>query len=187
MERFATFLSNKLIVYGLNPDYKEIYKYSIECLLNTLAPFGILFVIGAITKTSITTSVWIASFLPLRHAAGGTHANSHLACFLITIGLGCLCVFLANNLNISLLPAFIILSFCITVILRCAPVIPKNHPHSETYINKAKKLSKYIVLTETITVIILYCFELYSSFNSILFAMLTVSLSTLIGYLRNND
>ena len=186
MDRFATFLSNKLIKSGLDPNYREVYVYSIQCILNTLLPFGILILIGIIAKVPITTLIWIAAFLPLRHTAGGTHANSHLMCYFITIELGCVCIFFAYVFNVSLLLALILLAFSIAVIIKCAPVLHKNHPLSETYISKARRQSKYIVFTETVIVIILYYFKLYQYVNTVLFAMLTVSLSTLIGYLRSN-
>ena len=187
MEQFATFLSNRLIKYGLDPSYKEVYVYSIQCILNTLLPFGILILIGIIAKVPITTLIWIAAFLPLRHTAGGAHASSHLTCFIITIGLGCVCIFFAYICSVNLLLAFIILAFSIAVIIKCAPVTHKNHPLSETYISKARKQSKYIVFTEAVIVIILYYCKSYLSANTVLLAMLTVSLSTLIGYLKSND
>ncbi len=185
MEKFANKFAEWLVSKGADEENKEIFAYSMECLLNTVLTFGIILIVGAILGRLPITLVWIVFFLPLRHASGGLHAPNHIGCLILSLSVGIGCMLL--NPFLVGFDWFIAAGVAgsIIIIFLFAPVIHVNHPLSEQRILHMKKTARTIILVESCLVAFLFFFTPAQFATAAVLGILSATISTLIGHITN--
>ena len=185
MEKFANKFAEWLVSKGADEENKEIFAYSMECLLNTVLTFGIILIVGAILGRLPITLVWIVFFLPLRHASGGLHAPNHIGCLILSLSVGIGCMLL--NPFLVGLDWFVAIGVAgsIIIIFLFAPVIHANHPFSVQRILHMKKTARTIILVESCLVALLFFFTPASFATAAVLGILSATISTLIGHITN--
>ena len=88
MRKISAAIANHLISHGASPEMRAVYAYGIECTLSMLIILVVLIVAGVILMKPIHMLAFITAWLPLRMIVGGAHANTHLNCTLLSVGLG---------------------------------------------------------------------------------------------------
>ena len=180
VKRFVSWLINN----SGREDMRDVYAYSIECILNISITFSCLLFISAILGKACNILIWFIFFLPLRHTTGGIHASSRIACFMISMAIGIGSILIAPIL--SGYNGFIIVGiiFNILIVFLLAPVIHHNHPVPKQRIQKIKKTARVIVLIETGLLIIFVINDYYNAAFTAMIAMLAATVSTLLGYME---
>ncbi len=136
---------------------KEIYAYSIEVLLSLLINICILTVAAYILKKLAELIIFTIFFSGLRIFAGGYHAKTHIECFSVT-----LIIFFISALSNTYFRTFgeeiliFGILFSTLMIFWLAPSASNNKPLSEKEQIKNKIISRVIVITFNLAVIVLY-------------------------------
>ena len=150
-------LANALVQNGANPEMEAVYSYGIECTLSTLLILLLLIAAGFILGKPLQMLVFILAWLPLRMLVGGAHANTHLACTLVSVGLGTVSVWLSDYINNTVpVPAIAIISACCyAVFFLTAPIVHKNHPISQRRYHKTRLIARIYAAVEYAVIFLL--------------------------------
>ncbi len=185
MKILADKLTNKLINSGADEDSREVYTYALEVLLSMVITLSVIVIVGAVTGRFLVSVVWTAFFLPIRHTAGGAHAPNRLACTIYSLAIGIGCQFLATLFYYPDWTIYGSVAVGLAIVLIFAPVIHKNHPMSEGKVAQMKKISRTIVVIESIILITITLLWDSNLIYAAAFGMLSATVSTLIGKILN--
>ncbi len=186
MEKLSSSFAEWLVNKGADAENKEIYAYSMECLLNTILTFGIILITGAVLNLFAATVVWSLFFLPLRHSSGGLHAPNHIGCLIISLSVGIGCMLL-NALLVGIVFPLVLAGVAgsIAIVFALAPVIHRNHPLSQARIAKMRKIARILMLAEGALCILLLFAAPASITVAAVLGILSASISSLVGRLLN--
>lgn len=120
------FISNRT----MREDERQIYDYCFEIMLSTILNFCSVMVIAIITKTVFLTLCFIVGFMIIRATAGGYHAETHMACFMILIVSYVIYLVILLNLSNNIISVLTIIICVIStlLIIFLAPVEDHNKP-----------------------------------------------------------
>ena len=82
IEKISSFFIKK---NRIKEEEREIYEYSFEILLSTVANFAMVLIILLIAKVFVITIFYTAGFMIIRRNAGG-FVNKHWSCMLVLLG-----------------------------------------------------------------------------------------------------
>lgn len=148
--------ANRLVNNGADPEMEEVYAYGIECTLSTLLILVLLIAVGFILHKPVYMAVFIITWLPIRMLVGGSHANTHWMCTLVSVGLGTASVWLSDA--IGGIPAAVIIVLCVCcylVFFLFAPVIHENHPISKRRYRRTRIAARIFSAVECGAIVIL--------------------------------
>ncbi|WP_313342675.1 accessory gene regulator B family protein [Sedimentibacter sp.] len=158
IKKLSALLSEEIsLKLNSSDDDKEIYAYSFEVILSLLINICILTVVAFIIEKIAELIIFTIFFSGLRVYAGGYHAKTHIECFSVT-----LIIFLISALSNTYLIAYgeIILAvgilFSIIMVFLLAPTENENKPLSKNERKKYKVISRIIVITLSLAVVVLY-------------------------------
>ena len=163
----------EIIAYGFKRGKVILISITVTLIVGIL--FGILF----------QSIVFMLAFCLLRRYAGGYHADSQKKCYVISFAVIVIAFWLIKTLPYNIIADISINVSCLMLILFLAPIENQNH-QLET--NERKE---YGVKTKIIAVFIslLTVFFRYMGLNNIiipiLMAFLIVSISLILGYIKN--
>ena len=110
--------------------------------------------------------LFFVSFVPLRIYAGGYHANTRLSCYLLSLA-----VYAVFTAIIYILPQslYVTMNLLVTVtalvvVLIAAPIIHKNKTVNNFEKAHYRKISIFICLSETLTILLLTAIFPYSKY-----------------------
>lgn len=144
---FADKCAGLLIKKGVIQDnHRSIYVYGFELFLSTMLCVTSILSIGALSGHLSSVIIFLLFFMPIRMAAGGYHAKSYEACFILTNSIAILCVLISKAiwyLNVSWISylLWILLFFSFVYIWRVAPA---NMGKYSTNTNRIKKNREYV-------------------------------------------
>ena len=132
LHKISLNLSEKLVMLGADKSKTAVYAYGLECLLSTAIILVILILGGLLLRRTMDVLIYIAFWVPLRILVGGLHANSHLTCTILSVGLGIAAALFSDFVGALpvLIPIALIL-ICYVEFFMIAPVVHKNHPMSK--------------------------------------------------------
>ena len=172
----------------IREEERQIYDYCFEIMLSTILNFCSVMVIAIITKTVFLTLCFIVGFMIIRATAGGYHAETHMACFMILIVSYVIYLVILLNLSndiMSVLTTIICVISALMIIL-LAPVEDHNKPLTKEEVKKFRKKSYLAMLILTIVSILLILFMKSGKWGfSFAAGMFTVSMSLIAGTLKN--
>lgn len=186
--RMSRTISSFFIDRGIIEDVdRDVYIYSFEILLSTLASFIVLIILSIISRTVPETALYLLGFVPLRQVAGGYHAKNHFRCFLIM-----LFSYTAFQLLLFFLPTVFLvpaaISSCILSIISVfvfAPSEDRNKPLSANEISRFKKNSRISIFVYVVIICLLTVFVLDRALVfSLALGVFTASLSLLANYIK---
>lgn len=138
----------------------EIYVYGLQLLIATILKITGLFIIALFLGCMKEFIVFLAAFSILRVFAGGYHAQTYLKCFIVTavsmfsiIELG---KYIPSGISINLIVILIITS--IFIVMKYAPIDNPNKKLTADEYKKFKKASIFIVIIESIVILMLAVF-----------------------------
>lgn len=172
----------------IREDEKQIYDYCFEIMLSTILNFCSVMVIAIITQTVFLTLCYIVGFMIIRATAGGYHAETHIACFMILIVSYAIYLVILLNLSNKIISALTI-GICVVsalIIIFLAPVENHYKPLTKTEVKEFKRksyLAMLILAIVSISLILLLKNGKWGfSFGA---GMFTVSMFLIAGTLKN--
>lgn len=178
-------ISEFLFKQGLIKEEEEkYYAYIYSWLIDYIMFFVSLIVIGAIIRRFIPAVIFCFSFSFLRMTAGGAHASSRLACFIISFVFYFSVILFYSYIPIDLfsfLKFFLIIPFGVIVLL--APVDnPKKRLSSEQ--KKRLKILNIIVCSLIIGLLfILHFLKRPDYCNIIILCVIILPVDLIIGFI----
>ena len=161
---------------------KEVYAYCFEILFATLLNLCAVLGISIVSNTVPETVFFLLSFIPLRQAAGGYHAQNHFRCFLILMGVYSLFLFIVNNLTQEYIAVAIRigLPMAVLILFLLSPMEDANKPLSNEEVKRLRKRSRISVTLYAAFVLILQMLYPGSKWAfAVLLGIVTVALSLL--------
>lgn len=178
----ALFFAQKDII----PDNElESYVYGFELMLSVILNFSAVALIMIYSGKFTETILYIASTFILRHHTGGYHAKTPERCFLMTIGIYILILFIASNVTMKLSVIISLLSVpALIIILKLAPIVHKNNPVRECDLYRHRRYSIIISILIACAVIIFALIRKYTLSSVLSLGFFQVSISLLIEKIK---
>ena len=166
---------------------REKYDYCYEILLTTALNTAAIVLIGLLTCSLAQAVCFMLVFALLKNTVGGYHANSHLTCFIGTVG-----TFLLYRLMAAIIPAGTLTTMAalfavfagITVFL-LAPVGTKNKPLGRRQKSQLNEDSRLLILFFCMLVLFLLLQDISPQWAfSVSSAIAAVSASLIAGKIK---
>lgn len=151
IKKISHCFANKL---ANNIEEQEILQYGFECLINTSIPIIFFFIFAVLENMIFETIIWLVLFLLLRNYIGGYHATTHERCILISTIYGLSILLFLHY--IKFVPITVEVCICAIIIffhILYGPII--NDCYLLNNYTKYKKISLFLIVTETIAIIFL--------------------------------
>jgi len=176
-DKIVDFLQKQECFYA---EEKEIIEYGIEQGKNFILSIILVFLLGILFKTPVSSVVFLVMFIPLRKYAGGYHANSRLGCVLVSIASISCCFWLITKMKWS--SYYLLLAVVsILIIFFIAPVQNSKKILEEFERKIYKRKTRMILVIEGIILVISFAFKLKDIFWAIMFALMLVETSLLVA------
>ncbi|HHU89594.1 MAG TPA: accessory gene regulator B family protein [Clostridiaceae bacterium] len=156
-EQFTDFLLMKGIIESEN---REIYTYGFVALFSTAINTIIVLTIGIIAGIILESIFFVLMFGILRVYCGGYHAETHISCVLIFIGIYIAAMAIARLLPIEAQSVFSVFAGIISffLIFLLAPIEHKNKPFIDDEEIKFRRMSRIIASVELMSILIITAF-----------------------------
>lgn len=149
-------LSFFFVLKGLiREDEKEIYDYCFEILLSTVANSIIIITLSILNHAVIDTCWFMMGFIMIRITAGGFHADTHIRCMLLLIGVYIGYTFIIDRIVNG---DYIVIIMCICSwisVTLLSPVEDINKHLSKKEIERFRCISNILIIVVIITIFIL--------------------------------
>ena len=147
MEKIANKIASEMIrndIISDDQDTLEYYAYGLQLVISAILTFISMMILAIISGYALECILFTSFFCPLRSMAGGYHCNRYISCFLLSLTIWIILVFLLI-LNLSshiiLLSVFNTIA-CIYILIN-APMEHKNNPLS---LDEMKVFRKYVLM-----------------------------------------
>lgn len=162
----------------------DIYQYGNEVIISSLIDVIIVIAIGVLFNELGQAVAFFITFFALRCFTGGYHANTYFKCklvFVINILL-VLCIIHQQKLY-NIYSLTLICLFSVIVVFALAPIDNNNKPLTKLEKKTNSNKARFIVLSTTIIIYILYYYTRITSFTMLL-ALFSVTIAMIIEYTR---
>ncbi|MCL2866300.1 MAG: accessory gene regulator B family protein [Clostridia bacterium] len=154
----------------------DTYRYGLSLLLSFIMNTLTILLLGFVTGYIKTVGFILLFYIPLQSFGGGYHANTHLRCYIITLGVITLSVIVVHTLPPVWLLA-VSIPGCIILFL-LAPVEHANAPFNAQFAARMRKIVRSLtVLFLAASLVTKRSCPLIASCLSVSLAMSAVSLA----------
>jgi accessory gene regulator B len=176
------FVANKVI----EQEDEQYYRYGLEVLISTSLSIISVIIISIIANRFFETLLYLAGFIPLRTAAGGYHAKTHLRCYLILIVSHLIFLSIIFFLPVAAVMylAYAAIGLAAVLIFVLAPIDDPNRPFTGDEHLKFKKRSRLALLVYVVAAVAVSFLSVQLSL-CIGLGMLTVGLALLASAIKN--
>ena len=186
IHRMALKLSNAL-ADRTNADERarQIYCYGIEVILSNVTTLLSVLLIGLLMDRIDCAVIYLIIYSSLKVTCGGFHARTQLVCWIISI-MSFVATVLLTDATLSIPGGralwIVILVLCTVYILLTPPVMNSNHPVSQKTVKKNKKISSFLILVYSISIVVLYFVtDWYFMLNFMVLTILSVVIGKIIA------
>lgn len=181
------FINNNII----KPEEKEIYNYCFETTIVTVLCYSILLILSVIFKESLSTLVFLISFLVFRKTSGGYHAKNYTICASMSLFAYFFYILVIKKINILFDISFYLLVIGLLIILILSPIQDDNKPFTPKQRKRFKMISKGLAAVLIIIFFALKLCEINNLFHnkyffSFCYGIDLVALSLLISKLKRS-
>lgn len=145
------FISNKII----KPDEREVYNYCFETTIVMGISYTILLILAIVFKEPLSSLIFLLSFLVFRKTCGGYHANSYIACGIMSLISYLLVILVIKKIDIIFNISFILLIIGLVIILMFSPIENANKPFTE------KQYKRFKVISKALAAILIFVFTIF--------------------------
>lgn len=158
----------------IQDNMRGIYIYGFELFWSTFLCVASILSLGILFGYWRSAFVFLLFFMPIRMVAGGYHAKSYGACFVLTNGIAIICVFIAKRLwqmdelwiSFSLGGMMLV---SLIYIWRMGPVNLGKFSTDKVRVQKNRKYSHFVIICELMFVFIMNILNnSYVSYTAIL-------------------
>lgn len=143
MEKLAEKIKNVICANNPNLTIQQAatIKFGLECALNEAIKTIAYFIIFAIFSLEVYYLIALAFFWITRIFAGGYHANTFTACFIVTLSILTIGILTGSQLEV---PSVIRIILLLTSIVLAWIFAPVDHPNKPIIDFKRRKRFKYL-------------------------------------------
>ncbi len=180
------YISNKLVLWLLstnviNESEKEIYQFGIFQLVTNFINFILMILIGFLVNELLAILSYMISFLNLRKYAGGYHADTIGKCFLTSMIITLIFLFILKlgylHVNIKIF-SWIISNIMIILL---APIQNKNKQFEDSEKIIYRKKTLQICFVEDISILLCITFNFQNILNGLIFGQIVIATSLYVG------
>ena len=145
-DKFILTLINKNII---KEEDKEIYSYGFNQILFIMLNFITILIIGISFNMLFETIIFMITYIPIRIYAGGYHARTQTKCYIFSVFMLILALYIIKLKLMSNILIIILLSIISSIIIiSLAPVEDINKPldEKETEIYKKRTIKNLIII-----------------------------------------
>lgn len=158
------FLNSQIKNNKIAASDRELYQFGYKLLFMEFINFSALIIIGLLFQCLIYMALFAVVYIPLRSYAGGYHASTPIGCAIFSAILE---IVIAATLRFSLydflLPGMYVFAFAAQIIIWLhAPVEAVHKPLGEGQKQKFRKMTRTILLIETVVLLVLCMKNLHS-------------------------
>lgn len=151
-------LAKKLVEHS-EDEKEDVYLYGLELIISTVVGLTSILLISYLLFELKSGLIFIIMFVPLRLFTGGYHAKTYGKCFVISncayLTILVLKYIMWDNIPSGIWIGLLVIASC--YIAANAPVINQAQPISEYKQMRCKRIAKYILITEIVAMVILFC------------------------------
>ena len=134
---------------------KKLIKYLFQCLgseLSKIILFSIIFINFHVFEEFLFALLLL---ILLRTNGGGLHFKNYMSCFVMSLCVFVLSIYLGNNIILSKIISILTLAICIPIGYKLVPVVSANRPPAR---NEIIKKSKHRTLAILLCYMLIVCF-----------------------------
>lgn len=189
LRELAEHISLKLVTTKtINIDDREFYTYGLELLLSKTIFCSIILIFALITNTLLISAMFLFMYMLIRQYSGGFHCKTSEMCFLVSILLYLLMLFLVridfNQIETSLC-IFSTVSFFIIAVF--SPIVSENNPLSPKQKIKYRRYSIIIAFLWLSIMVCTYIFKLDYIFYPVSWSLSVDAVLILLTLRRNKN
>jgi len=144
----------------IQDNQRGIYIYGFELFWSTSLCIASILSWGTLFGYLSSAAIFLLFFMPIRMAAGGYHAKSYGACFVLTNCIALLCVFASKwlwhvNESWVAFSLWLALFFSFVYIWKKAPINLGKHSTDTSRILKNRKYAHFIIIIELILTVVM--------------------------------
>lgn len=156
-KRIAAFWTDTIIRCDKEQEgRREIISYGMEIMISTMIGVALMLAISLLAHEPLAWLLFLLAFVPLRHTAGGYHANTHFECYAICSFVFFIGVVLGKIQIITSAAALYIVLFSAIIVFIYSPCVPDNKPISSKNRKKNRTLSIIFISFDVIIAITFY-------------------------------
>lgn len=179
MERLANKIACEMVMHSIisdDEDTREYYVYGLQLVISAILTFIAMILVAAISGHILECILFTAFFCPLRSLAGGYHCQRFSSCFILSLSLWIILVFM---LVMNVFSHIILLSILITIanmyILFNAPMEHKNNPLSSDEMKVFRKHVLIILFLNNICYGLCIVFKVYDYALILCYSMVAIA------------
>lgn len=147
----------RLIVSGvISKEESDIYSYGIKQLIDFIVSVVTAMIIGWLFGMIWQSVLFLLAYIPLRSYAGGYHAPNSKICYMMSVVLMCVGLFVINNIELNGMILAASTAGVYIIIFIKAPVESKNKPLNQKEIVKYRRLTDIVFCTESFVSIVAF-------------------------------
>ena len=144
----------------IQDNQRGIYIYGFELFWSTSLCIASILSWGTLFGYLSSAAIFLLFFMPIRMAAGGYHAKSYGACFVLTNCIALLCVFASKwlwhvNESWVAFSLWLALLFSFVYIWKMAPINLGKYSADTNIILNNRKYSHFIIIIELILMVVM--------------------------------
>lgn len=179
-------ITNKLLTMQLVTDEeKDLYVYGFQQGFLLLFNMITIIIIGFFFNMVWQSVVFMVSYSLLRAYAGGYHTSTQLRCYIFSVGMIILVLWLINRFPWNGINVFITTAIASIIIFNLAPVEDKNKPLCQLEQAVFKKQTNIILRNLLGLIILLWFIGLKQVSICISVALLVLSIMLILGKIKN--
>lgn len=169
----------------ISNDDKTLYLFAVDQLFSLLLHIVTTLIIGALFGMFLESVVFLIAYIPIRQYAGGYHAKTPTRCYIISVVLTMVSLYIIGLPIWSDYVILFVLSITSLIIFLLAPVEDKNKPldDKEQIVYKNRT---HIVLAVLIFFALISFFILKPFCISVVVSQMTLSFMLILGTIKNH-
>ncbi len=188
MNLISNKLVNKLIEYNLiKSEDKEIYTYGIKQMLFLSLNILTILILGIVSNKAFEIILFMITYIPIRIYAGGYHAKNHIRCYIFSILMLIVIIYILNitlDINTILTTFIVIISSIIISVLAPIEDINRSLDNEEKIVYRKRTIRNLIVII-SIYFILLY-FNLINVMFCVCISLFCNAIMLILGKIKNN-
>lgn len=132
---------------------KQLYIYGLKEGIIILLNLITVVALGILLDMLMESIIFMVTYMPLRSFAGGYHARTQIMCYLSSIVLIVLCLYIIGQINIDFISFAIMILLGIIPIAKFAPLADANKPICQKEKIIFRKKTKRILSVEIIIIV----------------------------------
>lgn len=173
LKKISESISESLVVSGIvSEENREAYIYGVELLFPQIIFYFVVLVVALITKTVVTSFVFVAMYKTLRQYTGGFHCKTAEKCLAVSV-LIYMPIILLGSLSCPIVDAVMAVAALISsiILLVFSPIENENKPLDNGEKRKYKRIASIVTAIALLITIVTFLFSIKKIFYGVSWAI----------------